>query len=106
MRHGRMTHPWCVLLDLKLVTGERELVLGPDDLVLLDEGDLWHHADGVDGLFGEVSRVALEVAVVDMAETGSELVTEERVLVVGHLEEIHVVANEGGVDVVLEDNHV
>lgn len=106
MRHGRMTHPWCVLLDLKLVTGERELVLGANDLVLLDEGNLWHHADSIDCLLGEVSRVALEVAVVDMTETGSEFVTKEGVLVVGHLEEVHVIANEVGVDVVLEDNHV
>ena len=69
--------------------------------VLFDISDLRHLSDTLDDGVGETTRVALEIAVVYLADTNGT-VGEERVFLVGGLEEVEVVVQGGEVEVVLQ----
>lgn len=73
--------------------------------ILLDVGDFWHLPDALNDGVGETTGVALEVTVVDLADTNGTL-DEEGVFLVSGLEEVEVVVQGGGVEVVLQHDDV
>lgn len=100
-----MTYPWSILLGA-VRHHRRHLVRNADDLVFLDESNLRHETDLVHGLLAEVTGVALDMAVVNVAETDSKLVAEKRVLIVCHVDKIEMVGHELVGDTILEEDHV
>ena len=73
--------------------------------VLLDVGNLRHLPDPLDDGLGETTSVALQVTIVHLADPNGS-VGGKRVLLVGGLEEIEMVVQGGGVQVVLEHDDV
>jgi hypothetical protein len=86
--------------------GRRTLnILRADNLVVLDEVDLRHGADGVDGGRRELASIAADVAVVHLTEAG-RVVGTEGALLVRSGEEVHVVRDVRGMGVGLEHDDV
>ena len=73
--------------------------------VLFDVSDLWHLPDPLDDGVGETASVALEVTIVDLVDA-NKTVGEKRTLFVSSLEEVEMVVQGGGVDVVLQHDDV
>ena len=73
--------------------------------VLLDVGNLWHLPDPLDDGVGETTSVALHVTVVHLADPNGT-VGGKRILLVGGLEEVEMVVQGGGVEVVFEHDDV
>ena len=73
--------------------------------VLFDVSDLWHLPDPLDDGVGETTSATLEVTVVDLADTNGT-VGEKWIFFVSSLEEVEMVVQGGGVDVVLQHDDV
>ena len=73
--------------------------------ILFDVSDLWHLPDTLNDGVGETTSVALEVTVVDLADTNGTF-DEEGVFLMSGLEEVEMVVHGGGVEVVLQHDDV
>jgi len=73
--------------------------------VLLNVGNLWHLPDPLNDGLGETTSIALQVTVVHLADAGGS-VDGKRVLLMGGLEEVEMVVQGGGVEVILEHDDV
>lgn len=91
---AQKAHPWRTLLH----------ILRPDNLVLLNERDLWHAPDLLDHLFCELSSVARDMALVDLLH--ARHVVGERVSSVRRLEEVHMALHDGSWEVILKHDDV
>jgi len=76
-----------------------------DNGVLFDVSNLWHLPDPLDDGVGETTGVALEVTIVDLADTNGT-VGEKRIFFMSSLEEVEMVVHGGGVDVVVQHDDV
>lgn len=73
--------------------------------VLFDVSDLRHLSDTLNNTVGESASIALEVTVVQLADTDGT-VKEERIFLVSDLEEVEMVVHGGEVEVVLQHDNV
>ena len=76
-----------------------------NDGVLFDVRDFRHLPDPLNDGVGETAGVALEVTVVDLADA-NRAIDEEGVFIVSGLEEVEMVVQDGGVEVVLQHDDV
>lgn len=89
------TYPWCTPLNIQDMY----------DLVLLDILDLRHHTKLVDGVLGEATGVALDMAVIHLTDAGA-LVSGKAGFGVDSLEEVEMVVHPRRVEVVLQHNNI
>ena len=76
-----------------------------DNGVLFDISNLWHLSDPSDDGVGETTDVSLEVTVVCLTGADGSF-SEKRILFMSGLEEVEMVVQGGGVEVVLQHGDV
>ena len=79
--------------------------MGMNNGVLFDVSNLWHLPDASDDGIGETASVVLEVTVVHLTDTNGTF-SEKRVLFVGGLEEVEMIVEGRGVEVILQHDDV
>ena len=89
------TYPWSVALSIQCVNNG----------VLFNISNLRHLSDTLNDGVGETTGVALEVTVVDLADTNGSL-GKERVILVSSLEEVEMVVHGGRMEVILQHDNV
>ena len=73
--------------------------------IFFDVGNFWHLPNALDDGVGEATNIAFEMSVVYPADTSGTL-SEKRILFVGGLEEVEMIIEGRGVEVVFQRDDV
>ena len=76
-----------------------------NDGILFDVSNFWHLPDSSDDSVGETTGIAIEMSVIYLADTNGTI-SKKGVFLVSGLEEVEVIFNGGGVEVVLQHDDV